>query len=185
MFSQTSSLDLPLNLAKPARTVVFVVLALSSFFIPFSLGGPQWLVGTGVNAFLFLAALFLPKKSILPLVVLPSLGVLGRGIVFGPLTMFLVYFLPFIWIGNLTLIAVFRKAHPRFGYLGGVCLAALAKFLLLFLVARLYFELSLAPQVFLQLMGLNQIFTALAGGAVSFFIFKLYGQSHPGSKRAA
>ena len=185
MFQKTSSLNLPVNLSVPVPILVFIGLSVLSFFIPFSLGQPQWLVGTIVNACLFSAAIFLPRKFILSLVILPSLGILCRGIIFGPLTMFLVYFLPFIWLANLVLILIFKRLSPRLNYLSSVFLAALAKFLFLFIVANIYFEFSVAPKIFLQLMGISQFFTALAGGIIAWIIFNFYGKENSGNKRIA
>jgi len=183
MFQKTSSLNLPISLSAPIPILIFIGLSSLSFSTPFYLGHPQWLVGAIVNTCLFLAAIFLPKKFVLPLIIFPSLGVLSRGIIFGPLTMFLVYFLPFIWLANLVLISVFKKLFLYLNYFSSVFLAATAKFLFLFMVANIYFELSLAPKIFLQLMGINQLLTALAGGAISWIIFNLYAKHNSRNKR--
>jgi hypothetical protein len=102
------------------------------------------------------------------LTILPSFGVLARGLVFGPFTYFLVYFLPFIWIGNLVLVLAFKRV--------GFIPAAGAKFLFLFLVANIYFNFHIVPKLFLQMMGLNQFATALAGGMIAWLIYKIYGR---------
>lgn len=187
MFQKTSSLflNLPISLAASVQFVLFIGLSLLSFSVPFFLGHPQWLVGTTINACLFLGAIFLPKKFILPLIIFPSLGVLSRGIIFGPLTMFLVYFLPFIWLANLALILVFKKVFPHLNYFFSVFLAAAAKFLFLFIVANVYFEFALVPKIFLQLMGINQFLTALAGGIISRIIFNFYAKFYSGNKRTS
>ena len=183
MSSKTTTLIFPINLTKSVANLVFIAFSFLSFLLPFSLGGPQWLVGTIVNACLFLAAVFLPKKFFLPLIIFPSLGVLGRGIIFGPFTLFLVSFLPFIWLGNLILILFFKTLYKEIGkrfcyfrYFLPVFLAAAAKYLFLLTVANLYFKLHFIPAVFLQAMGINQFLTALAGGIISFIIFNVYSK---------
>lgn len=185
MFQKTLSLNLPVNLSAPSTISVFIGLSFLSFSIPFFLGHPQWLVGITVNACLFLAAIFLPKKFILPLIIFPGFGVLCRGIIFGPLTIFLVYFLPFIWLANLALILVFKALFPHLNYFFSLFFAAAAKFLFLFIVANVYFEFSLVPKIFLQLMGINQFLTALAGGIISWLIFNFYEKYNSGNKRTA
>ena len=160
-------LSLPVELKFLSQIAVFGIISVLSFFVPFSLGYPQWLVGTVVNACLFLGALYLPKKYYIPLAILPSLGVLGRGLVFGQFTLFLVYFLPFIWLGNLMLILFYKK----FNFL----IAASVKFIFLFIMANIYFNFHIVPKLFLQAMGTNQLATALAGGLLAFLIFKLHG----------
>jgi len=186
------TLSLPLQISEMKKFLVFASVSILSFFAPFAFGHPQWLVGTIVNTCLFLGAGFLPKKYFLPLAVLPSLGVLARGLVFGPFTYFLVYFLPFIWLGNLILILAFKKIYEfklrrdptssnlknafskllEVGSLIG--LPALAKFLFLFLIANIYFNFSIVPMLFVQTMGLNQLATALSGGLVAFLVFQIF-----------
>lgn len=156
-----------LVIPSPLMAICGIGLPVLSFFTPFIIGHPQWLVGTIVNACLFVSAVSLSKKNILAVIFLPSLGVLARGIIFGPLTISLIYFLPFIWLGNYLLVVVFRKLFQRFYYPFAVLLAAATKYLALFLVANLYFKLSIVPAVFLQLMGLNQLLTAISGGIVA------------------
>jgi hypothetical protein len=177
------AIALPLQISTLAQGLVFAGASVLSFFVPFTLGHPQWLVGTTVNACLFLVAIYLPKKHYIPLAILPSLGVLARGLVFGPMTMFLVYFLPFIWLGNIVLIVLFKKifsgetanlADLKFGL--SVFLASAVKFLGLWIVANIYFSLSIVPKLFISSMGLNQLATALAGGLFAFLIYKIYGQ---------
>lgn len=172
-----SVISLPIQLSELASGLVFISVSILSFFAPFGLGHPQWFVGTAVNACLFLTAIFLPKKYWLPIAILPSLGMLARGLVFGPLTMFLVYFLPFIWLGNLVLLFIFSKiAIPKKVGIA-VFVSALAKFLFLFIIANIYFKFSIVPALFLQTMGIFQLLTAVGGGLVSFLIFKTYGKS--------
>lgn len=196
-----SAISLPLQISTLAQGLVFAGVSILSFFVPFTLGHPQWLVGTIVNACLFLTAIYLPKKYFLPVVILPSLGVLSRGLIFGPFTLFLLYFLPFIWLGNLILILVFKRfviarrsqptkqsrvraqnpwiatlvllARNDTKYFFAILISAGAKFLFLFGTAFIFFKFSVVPAVFLQAMGLNQLATALAGGLISFLIYRI------------
>ncbi len=185
MEEKVLSSDLPISLNTVASSLVFAGLSILSIVVPFLLGHPQWLVGTVVNACLFLAVVFLPSKYYLPLAVFPSLGVLARGLVFGPFTYFLVYFLPFIWLGNLILILTFKKCFSRFKYIFSVILASGAKFLFLFIIANIYFKFSIVPALFLQSMGFSQLATALAGGLISWLIFYIYGKRNSGNKGIA
>jgi len=184
MTQKISTLSLPL--INSTAALVFTGLSFLSFIVPFSLGHPQWLVGTIINASLFLAAIFLPKKFFAPLIILPSLGVLGRGIIFGPFTSFLIYFLPFIWLGNLILILVFKMLYKKssdFKYFLFMFFAATAKYLFLMAIANLYFKFHLVPVVFLQAMGINQLLTAIGGGIIAWIIFNIYGEYHARNQR--
>ena len=71
------------------ENVEMVVYSLVCFFTPFFIGHPQIFVGIVVNAALITAALNLKGYRILPVIILPSLGALSRGILFGPLSKFL------------------------------------------------------------------------------------------------
>jgi hypothetical protein len=160
--------------------LVFASVSIVSFFMPFAFGHPQWLVGTIVNACLFLGALYLPKKYFIPLAILPSLGVLARGLVFGPFTFFLIYFLPFIWLGNLMLIFIFSRLtnasliRANKGWTYFMFFSSVVKFGFLFLIANIYFNFGLVPKLFLATIGLNQLATALAGGLIALIILKLF-----------
>lgn len=169
------TLPLSVSLENKSSILVFVSIFSLSFFVPFLLGHPQLLVGTIVNTCLFAGAIFLPKRFFLPLIIFPSLGVLARGIIFGPLTSFLVYFLPFIWLSNFVLISVFKKFYS-FSFLVSVFVASASKYLFLFIIANIYFKLNFVPAVFLQAMGISQFLTAFAGGIISVFLWKIFHQ---------
>jgi len=103
--------------------VLLNIYIVASFALPFFLGHPQILVGVLVNAMLVLGALHMKKYSLLPLIMLPSLGVLARGMVFGPFTTFLVYMIPLIRLGNFLLVRGIKyfyltKSWNRFLALG-------------------------------------------------------------------
>jgi hypothetical protein len=147
-----------------------VIYSLIAFFVPFLIGHPQYVVGVVVNAALIMAALNLKDYRLLPIIMLPSLAVLSRGMIFGPFTFFLVYMIPFVWIGNFILVYVFKKLHfgnkmNKWVTLG---IGAGLKTLFLFGAAFTLVKLELLPVFFLTTMGLFQLYTALAGGALAF-----------------
>lgn len=142
-----------------------------SYTIPILITHPQWITGTIVNCLLFLAAFKLTKKELLPILVLPSLGAITRGLLFGPQTVFLYYFLPFIWLGNYILVFVFSSIRYD-SYFLKVLSASLSKYILLALFAHLYFRLNIVPQVFVTSMGIMQLATACLGGLLAYFIIK-------------
>ena len=157
-----------LSLPAVLQTRIFVLLSLAAFTIPFSLGHYQFLTGTLVNTFLFLSVSLLPKKTFWPVVFLPSLAVISRGLIFGPLTIFLVYLLPLIWLGNLTLIFVFSKLLDLTKFPLAIFASALAKCLLLFSFTFLLFNFNILPKLFLTTMGINQFTTAILGGFLAW-----------------
>ncbi len=142
-----------------------------SFCIPLFLSSPQIITGTLINCFFFLAVDRVSKKEIIPLIILPSLGALSHGILFGPQTAFLLYFLPFIWLGNFTLVWVFSKTKSQ-PYILRVIVSSLLKYLFLQGFAYIYFYAKIVPQLFVSSMGYIQFFTAIGGGFIAYCITK-------------
>jgi len=108
--------------------------------------------------------------------ILPSLGAISRGVLFGPMTPFLIYFAPYIWLGNFTLFLVvkyFSNEKDIAKSSVGIALGSLAKSLLIFLPAFVLNKLKFAPIILLAPMGMVQLITALVGGFVSLFVFAI------------
>lgn len=139
------------------------------FFIPFFIGHPQIVVGTVVNAMLVLAALNLKGYKMLPVILAPSLGVLSKGLLFGPFTVFLIYMIPFIWIGNSILVYAFKRlyVHKRTNRWVSLLFGAGFKAVFLFIAAFALVKLEVIPPPFLVSMGMFQFYTAIAGGIVA------------------
>ena len=148
-----------------------------SFAIPIFISHPQWITGTIVNCLLYITAERLSKKESLPVVVLPSLGAIAYGVLFGPQTVFLYYFLPFIWIGNYLLVFL-STAIKNQNYFIRVVLSASIKYIFLVAFANLYFNFKIVPRLFITSMGIIQLVTAIAGGILSYFILKLLNKDH-------
>lgn len=152
----------------------FLVLCFLSFMVPFLLGHPQLLVGIVVNAFLVLAALNMDSKKVIPLALIPSMGVIARGAIFGPFTFALVYMVPFIWAGNMVLIFAMKYLFvgKKTDYLVSLGAGSLVKAGLLFGAAYVLLQFSLVPALFLEAMGTVQLVTAVAGGILAFVLWK-------------
>lgn len=164
-----------INASKKRELIEYAAYSGVAFAVPFALGHPQLLVGTIVNASLILAALNLKNQKLIPVILLPSFAVLSRGLIFGPFTMFLVYTIPFVWIGNSILvfsIKYFYLAQKWNKYLS-MALGITAKVLILYLSAIIMIKLGILPKVFATSMGVFQLYTALAGCALALITQKL------------
>lgn len=144
------------------------------FFLPFviSHAQQQLLLGTIVNAALVLAAVRLEWQHCMPVILLPSLGVIAAGVLFGPFTIYLVYLMPFIWAGNTILVLIFKRFKEKSFALRAVGGAALKASFLGF-SSFVLFLFSLIPQQLLFAMSAIQLLTALAGSAAAFFALKI------------
>lgn len=162
MKTQTTVLEkitsLPLN----------IILPVLAFAIPLFISGPQWFTGTVVNTLLFLVvSQKLEQKNWLSVAILPSLAAISHGLLFGKFTPFLLYFLPFIWIGNLLLMFSFNKLAKFFPITLSIIFSSVIKSFWLYLFALLFFQLKIVPSVFLTSMGIFQLFTAIFGGFIA------------------
>ena len=140
------------------------------FIIPLFLGHPQIVVGIVVNAMLITAALNLKGWKLLPVILLPSLGVLSRGLLFGPFSIYLAYLIPFIWIGNTILVYSFKyfKLRLEKNYLLTLGIGSVLKTIFLFLSALVLYLFGVIPVIFLTAMGVMQLTTALGGGIAAY-----------------
>lgn len=148
-----------------------LVLSSAAFCAPLLFSSPQWLIGSIVNAILFISAEKLDFKRQLPIIILPSIGAWTHGVIFGPSTIFLLYFIPFIWLGNAILVRFMSLDKiKQWPFFSRVVVASILKSSVLFLVAYIYIGSQLVPKIFLTSMGAIQFITALVGGVIAYFI---------------
>jgi hypothetical protein len=147
-----------------------IIYSIVSFFLPLMIGHPQIVVGILINALLITSALNIKGYKLLPIIIAPTLGALSRGVLFGPFTIFLLYMIPFIWIGNSILIFAFKalNLNKKVNYAITLIIGSIIKASFLFLVAYILFSLNLVPLLFLTSMGIFQFYTAILGGILAF-----------------
>lgn len=155
------------SFAAEREFLVFAGLCFLSFLIPILLPNPQLLTGAVVNSLIVASALHFGWRKMLPVIVLPSMGAVAAGVLFGSFTIYLLYMAPFIWAGNFILAAAVKYfAFAKKSFLSGAVLGAGAKAAFLFCSAYALFSFGIVPAVFLTAMGIMQLFTALAGSAL-------------------
>jgi hypothetical protein len=146
-----------------------VALGLLGFMLPFAIGAPQIIIGILVNALIIRSALSLPSYKTLPVIFTPSIGAIAQGALFGPLNVFLIFMMPFIWSGNLILLYAFKaKIAHGYNYLLTLLAGSAAKAGFLFLAAYILYSASMIPEVFLSSMGVMQFVTAFLGGIMAY-----------------
>jgi len=157
-------------LANSYQYLEMVLYTAVCFFLPLLVGHPQIFVGIIVNTMLIASALNIKGYKLLPVIIAPSLGALSRGMLFGPFTIFLVYMIPFIWIGNAILVFSFKwmKLRLKKNYWLTLTVGAGAKSLFLFGAAFILYSLNIVPVIFLTAMGIMQLITAVSGGIAAY-----------------
>jgi len=152
-------------------TTKIIIYLIPLFFIPFLLGGPQLLVGSVVNLLLiFIALNYKNYAMIIPMVMLPSIAACLNWLIFGSFTIFLVYMMPAIRLGNFIL--VYAIQHIKTQRLW-ILIWWILKTLFLFVVAYILIKLWILPAIFLKAMGVMQLVTVMIAGAVAFSFIRL------------
>lgn len=140
-----------------------------AFLFPLVFNNSQIITGSVINAVLFLSASKIQRNKLLVISALPSIGAIANGYLFGKFTIFLLYFLPCIWLGNYLLMRLAKI---------NVIAAISAKCLLLYCTAFLFVSLHVVPKIFLTAMGLLQILTAVIGATFALSVLKYIKKSH-------
>lgn len=175
--SRLSFLDkVSYDTGKIEQYALMITYSLVGFFLPFVLSHStqQLIVGSIVNMMIVLAAFHLKKWEAMPLMILPTFGVVAAAKLFGTFTWKIMYMMPFIWVGNFLLFAGVKKLYVerKKNFAMALPAATLVKTALLFTVAFVFVSLSLLPELFLKAMSIVQIITALIGGTLAYGIMR-------------
>lgn len=157
------------TLSVPMKVSVFFALVAATVFAPLAIRN-QAITGTFVNAALFAATVILGPAAAILLGLIPSITAFASGTLPAPLASMI----PFIILGNTTLVVVFHYARRKNNFLG-IGLAAFLKFTLLygaayFLISKIL-PVKIAPTI-LAMMSWPQLFTALAGGLAAYMLLR-------------
>ena len=163
-----------LDYSKTVKNVELVIFSSLSFFIPFFLSHSQLIVGIIVNFTLFMGSMNFKKYELLPVIFLPSIAVFSRGLIFGSLTTYLLYFIPFIWLSNILLVLFFKhlKFNKNKKNFLSISITSLIKASFLFSIAAILFISGFIPKIFLIVMGPIQLLSAFIGGNLAFMMQK-------------
>ena len=178
------------DLSKSAKIVETFLIAIGALLTPFIVPqllevifgktsfiatNSQYVVGTIVNIALIFAGINLKGyKKILGIITLPSISAICSGFIFKTASIYTVYMIPAIWIGNFLLVYLYRKIYveKNRNYVLASIVAILIKVAVIFLVFNILTIIKVIPsqgKIFqaLQLsMGLNQLVTATIASVV-------------------
>lgn len=140
----------------------------------------QIVVGAIINTTLVMSAISVKGwKNIVALITVPSISALTSGLVLSVASIFTVYMIPAIWIGNLLLVysikSIYVKNNKNF-VLASV-IGILGKALIIFAGFNLLTLLISMPEhvkmVLTTAMGSNQVITAILGCSIAYGITKV------------
>lgn len=121
----------------------------------------QLLIGIIVNGLLAYSALRFNVWKSLPIILLPSIGALVSGIVFGQFSFYLLYLIPSIWSGNYILWYFVKKYSEKKAF--ATTIASIVKTAIIFGFTLVLYLFNIVPVMFLIPMSVIQLVTALCG----------------------
>ena len=140
----------------------------------------QIIIGSIVNASLVTAAINLKGwKKIFGVVTMPSVSTILGGYVFGTASVYMVYMIPAIWIGNFSLIYAYKliALEKNKNYFIAGTTGILVKVVIIFAFFNLLNIFGVFPEKLIQnlqtAMGMTQLITAIIGVIIGFIIFDL------------
>jgi len=183
------------DFSKASEVIQTIVIALLAFIVPTFLAqllkivfgeesiitsNSQIIVGSIVNTALVISALNLKGwTKIIPIVTMPSISTIISGYIFKSASVFMVYMIPAIWIGNFTLIFAFKffmlaKTQNYFvaSFIGIICKVAIIFGAFLLLKSWNIFP-EKAVSNLQRAMSVIQFITATIGCLLAFCIYKI------------
>ncbi len=182
------------DFSKASEVCQAIVIALLAFLVPTFLAqllkiifgeesvitnNSQIIVGSIVNTALVVSALNLKGWSkIIPIVTMPSISTIFSGYVFKSASVFMIYMIPAIWIGNFALIIAFKylmitknKNYFLTSVVGIICKVAIIFGFFMILKMLNVFPEKIATNL-QKAMSIIQLITATIGCFVAFWIYK-------------
>lgn len=139
----------------------------------------QLIIGSIVNGCLVLTALKLKGLSrILAVVTMPSVSTVLSGFVFGNGSVYMVYMIPFIWLGNLLFVYMIKYLllGKEANYGVTVAIASAIKTFAIYTGFSLLKGIVSMPEAVMNslsmAMSINQLITAIVGSSLVYFIYK-------------
>ena len=139
----------------------------------------QIIIGSIVNTALIMTAINLNGwAKILGVVTMPSISTILSGYVFGSASTYMVYMIPFIWLGNFALVYLYKLLllNKNINYLFTGIIGVIVKVAIIFLSFNVLNLFNIFPEKLVNTlqnaMGLTQLITASIGVVVAFAIYK-------------
>ena len=140
----------------------------------------QIIIGTIVNIALVTAAINLKGwKKIIGVVTMPSIATILGGYVFGTASVYMVYMIPAIWLGNFALIYAYKliMLNKNKNYFFAGVIGVIVKVAIIYASFNLLNLFGIFPEKLVQnlqtAMGMTQLITATLGVLITFVIYKL------------
>ncbi len=183
------------DFSKKADLIQAIIIGLIAFLVPTFLAqlinvifgaqsivatNSQIIVGSIVNSALIFSAINVKGwKKIIGVVTMPSISTILSGYVFKSASVYMVYMIPAIWIGNFVLIYAYKlimlEKNKNY-FLAGV-VGIIAKVLVIFGCFEILNLFNIFPDKLVanlqKAMGLTQLITASIGTLIMFIVYQI------------
>ena len=183
------------DFSKKADLIQAIIIGLIAFLVPTFLAqlinvifgaqsivatNSQIIVGSIVNSALIFSAINVKGwKKIIGVVTMPSISTILSGYVFKSASVYMVYMIPAIWIGNFVLIYAYKlimlEKNKNY-FLAGI-VGIIAKVLVIFGCFEILNLFNIFPDKLVanlqKAMGLTQLITASIGMLIIFIVYQL------------
>ena len=183
------------DFSKKADLIQAIIIGLIAFLVPTFLAqlinvifgaqsivatNSQIIVGSIVNSALIFSAINVKGwKKIIGVVTMPSISTILSGYVFKSASVYMVYMIPAIWIGNFVLIYAYKlimlEKNKKY-FLAGV-VGIIAKVLVIFGCFEILNLFNIFPDKLVanlqKAMGLIQLITASIGTLIMFIVYQI------------
>lgn len=183
------------DFSKKADLIQAIIIGLIAFLVPTFLAqlinaifgaqsivatNSQIIVGSIVNSALIFSAINVKGwKKIIGVVTMPSISTILSGYVFKSASVYMVYMIPAIWVGNFVLIYAYKlimlEKNKNY-FLAGV-VGIIAKVLVIFGCFEILNLFNIFPDKLVanlqKAMGLTQLITASIGTLIMFIVYQI------------
>ena len=185
------------DVSKVSEIIEIILISLGVFLVPLVIpqllnalfgaksvisSNSQFIVGAIVNTALIIAGINAKGwKKIISVITLPSLSAIASGLIFTtPSSIYTVYMIPFIWIGNFAIVYLYKYLYvsKKMNYIVASVISIITKGIAIFAGFNLLLVLNVIPKgskiamALTSAMGINQIITAVIGSILAFTILK-------------
>ena len=183
------------NFSEKIDLVQTIVIGLIAFLVPTFLAqliniifgkqsvlaaNSQIIIGSIVNTALIISAINIKGwKKIVGVVTMPSISTIASGYVFKTASIYMIYMIPAIWLGNFALICAYKyiMIEKKKNYIFVGIVGIIIKTLIIFGFFELLNLFNIFPTKIVgnlqKAMGLTQLITASIGMCIAFLIYKI------------
>jgi hypothetical protein len=183
------------DFSKTNEIIQTIIIGLIAFLVPTFLGqllkiifgesslivsNSQLIIGSIVNTALVVSSLNIKGWSkLIPIITMPSISTILSGVVFKSASVYMLYMIPAIWIGNFVLIFAFKyfMLQKEKSYVLASIIGIISKVAIIFLFFIVLKTFNVFPDKLVsnlqKAMSIIQLVTATVGCIIAFGIYKI------------